>query len=80
MAVLKNKKAFFDQQALGTRKARSQSSRRGVLIVEDLTAMNLKKLVELKKDPKIEKAWSINGKLKYVTKEKPNHVLTFRFN
>ena len=76
-AVMKNKKAFFDNQLARTR--RTQSTRRGVLIVEDLTAANLKKLMELKKDPEVDKAWTMNGKIKFVMKDKPDIVKTYRF-
>jgi len=62
LAILKNKKTSIPSPSMQERTA---GIKRFVL-VEDLTPPNYKKLVELLGDDRIEKAWSVEGRLRFV--------------
>jgi len=62
LAILKNKKTSISSP---TTQERAAGIKRFVL-VEDLTPPNYKKLSELLGDERIEKAWSIEGRLRFV--------------
>jgi hypothetical protein len=62
LAILKNKKTSIPSP---TTQERAASIKRFVL-VEDLTSPNFKKPVELLGDDQIEKAWSIEGHIRFV--------------
>lgn len=49
----------------------SKSETKDVYISEDLTAVNFKKLMEMKKDPKIKAAWSHHGKIFFAETANP---------
>jgi len=67
--VFKFKKPYFTKKKIS-----------GLFISEDLTALNFKYLRDLKNNDKVLKAWSINGKLKFILKENPDSVKSFRFD
>ena len=58
--VFKYKKSYLDVQ-----------DRKHIFISEDLTALNYKKLVELKNDSNILAAWSLAGKIYFTEKKDP---------
>jgi uncharacterized coiled-coil protein SlyX len=62
LAILKNKKTSIPSP---TTQERAAGIKRFVL-VEDLTPHNYKKLSELLADDRIEKAWSVEGRLRFV--------------
>jgi len=62
LAILKNKKTSISSP---TTQERAAGIKRFVL-VEDLTPPNYKKLSELLGDERIEKAWSVEGRLRFV--------------
>jgi len=59
--ILKNKRSFLREKGETT-----------IFISEDLTRINFKRLMDLKKDPSTLSAWSASGKLFYKTRENPN--------
>jgi hypothetical protein len=62
LAILKNKKTSIPSP---TTQERAAGVKRFV-VVEDLTPPNYKKLTELLSDDRIEKAWSVEGRLRFV--------------
>ena len=50
----------------------SKSETKDIYISEDLTAVNKRKLMELKKDPKIKAAWSLHGKIFFAETANPD--------
>ena len=50
----------------------SKSETKDIYISEDLTAVNFRKLMELKKDPKIKAAWSHHGKIFFAETANPD--------
>ena len=59
--IFKYKRAFLDMKGL-----------KDIFISEDLTQLNFRKLMELKKDPKIKSVWSNSGKIFFTEKSDPD--------
>ena len=47
------------------------SDRNKVFISEDLTPINFRRMMELSKDPRIERCFSLGGQIKYILKDDP---------
>ena len=59
--IFKYKRAFLDMKGL-----------KDIFISEDLTQLNFRKLMELKKDPKIKSVWSNSGKIFFTENSDPD--------
>ena len=62
--IFRHKKEFFS----------AQRNIEGCFISEDLTAESYRLLKDLKPNPLVLKAWSLNGRLKYISKSDTNTV------
>lgn len=74
--VFRYKKSFLAN--LNAKAKSAHTYQHKVFLTEHLTAANYAKLRSLQEDEEVEKAWSMNGKLKFTRKLKPDLVCTVK--
>ena len=68
--VFRHKKEFFS----------AQRNIEGCFITEDLTDESYRLIIDLKSNPLVLKAWSLNGRLKYIFKSDTNTIKNYDSN